>query len=120
MTWNVEYTDEFEKWWGGLTEAAQEDIAAIVGLLAEHGPTLPFPHSSGIESSKHTHMRELRVQHKGEPIRIFYAFNPLRTAILLIGGIKTGNNDFYEEMVPEADRLYDVHLVELRKERLLK
>jgi hypothetical protein len=64
-------------------------------------------------------MRELRVQSGGKPIRIFYAFDPRRSAILLIGGDKTGKDRFYEEMVPVADRLYDVHLEELRKEGLI-
>jgi len=62
MNWNVEYTDEFEEWWNGLTEGEQEDFAAVVTLLTEHGPQLPYPYSSGIEGSKHGHMRELRVQ----------------------------------------------------------
>jgi hypothetical protein len=60
MTWNVENTDEFTKWWDELTDAQQEDITATAELLMEHGPNLPFPHSSGIENSRHGHMRELR------------------------------------------------------------
>jgi hypothetical protein len=120
VTWNVEHTDEFEEWWNGLTEDQQEDFAAIVELLMEHGPQLPFPYSSGIEASKHSHMRELRVQSGGKPLRGYYAFDPRRTAILLIGGDKTGDDRFYERMTPIADRLYDDYLVELRKEGLLK
>ncbi|GJE02992.1 hypothetical protein GMJLKIPL_4943 [Methylobacterium isbiliense] len=54
-------------------------------------------------------MRELRVQSGGAPIRIFYAFDPRRTAILLIGGDKTGGDRFYDEMIPTADRLYDAY-----------
>jgi hypothetical protein len=120
MTWNVEYTDEFEEeFWNGLSETEQEDIAATVSLLEARGPNLPFPYSSGIEGSRYGHMRELRVQSGGRPIRIFYAFDPRRSAILLIGGDKTGKDRFYEEMVPVADRLYDVHLEELRKEGLI-
>lgn len=77
MTWNVEYTDEFEeRFWNGLSESEQEDIAATVSLLEARGPNLPFPYSSGIEGSRHGHMRELRVQSGGRPIRIFYALRP--------------------------------------------
>jgi hypothetical protein len=65
-------------------------------------------------------MRELRIQIGGEPYRIFYAFDPRRAAILLIGGNKVGNDRFYEEFVPVADSLYDEHLCELAKEGLLK
>lgn len=120
MAWNVEHTDEFEEWWHGLTEDEQDDLTAVAELLMEHGPRLPFPYSSGIESSKHSHMRELRVQSGGKPIRTFYAFDPRRMAILLIGGDKTGDDRFYKTMIPIADRLYDEHIAELRKEGLIK
>ena len=90
MAWNVEYTDEFGVWWGGLTEAEQESLAASVQLLEHRGPLLGHPHSSGINGSQHGHMRELRTQHGGKPYRTLYAFDPRRMAILLIGGDKTG------------------------------
>ena len=64
-------------------------------------------------------MRELRIQSGGEPYRVFYAFDPRRTAILLIGGNKVGNDRFYEEMIPLADRLYNQYLIEIRKEGLI-
>lgn len=64
-------------------------------------------------------MRELRVQHKGRPFRILYAFDPRRMAILLIGGDKTGNNRWYEQFVPIADNLYDKHLEILTNEGLI-
>ena len=86
----------------------------------EHGPNLPHPYSSDVRSSRHGGMRELRVQSRGRPIRVFYAFDPRRTSILLIGGDKTGNDRFYEQYVPVADRLYDEHLTELRQEGLIE
>jgi hypothetical protein len=118
MVWNVEYTDEFGAWWDTLEVSEQESLDASVRLLEERGPTLGFPHSSGLGSSKHGHMRELRTQHGGHPLRTLYAFDPRRTAILLIGGDKTGNDRWYEEFVPVADRLYDDHLEQLQKEGL--
>ena len=118
MEWEVEYTDEFEAWWTTLSEKEQEDIAVVVGLLESKGTSLGFPYCSGVVDSKHEHMRELRVQHKGRPYRILYAFDPRRCAILLIGGDKTGKDRWYEEFVPIADRLYDKHLEQLRKEGL--
>lgn len=65
MTWDVEYTDEFGEWWEGLSEDEQESLAVSVRLLEERGPSLGFPHSSGINGSRHSHMRELRTQHDG-------------------------------------------------------
>lgn len=64
-------------------------------------------------------MRELRTQHDGRPLRTLYAFDPRRSAILLIGGDKTGDARWYETTVPVADRLYDEHLEQLRREGLI-
>ena len=113
MSWEVEYTNEFEEWWLSLTKAEQISVAATVRLLEERGPQLPFPHSSGINGSKHSHMRELRTQHDGRPYRTLYAFDPRRAAILLLGGDKTGDGLWYEKHVPLADKLYDEHLNDL-------
>ena len=58
-------------------------------------------------------MRELRIQHQGRPYRILYVFDPRRTAILLIGGDKTGHKRWYASFIPVADDLYDQHLREI-------
>ena len=117
--WHIEYTDEFASWWEALKEAEQIDVAACVGLLEERGPNLSHPHSSGINGSGYGHMRELRIQHAGQPYRVLYAFDPRRIAILLIGGNKTGDNRWYEKYVPIADKLYEQHIETLKKEELI-
>jgi hypothetical protein len=117
MAWEVEFTDEFGGWWDGLTEGEQDAIARVVGLLEECGPALGYPHTSDVKGSRHGRMRELRVQQSGRPIRIFYAWDPRRACVLLVGGDKTGDNQFYERMVPVADGLYDEHLETLLRER---
>lgn len=94
----------FGEWWNDLNAAEQKSVDFTVTLLSEAGPTLKMPHSSGIETSRHRHMRELRIQHEGRPYRVLYAFDPRRTAILPIGGDKTGNTDgtrstFLAEMI---------------------
>ena len=116
MEWEIEFTDEFGAWWQTLTEVQQDDVAYTVGLLAELGPALDFPYSSKVKGSRHSHLRELRTPSGGRPLRTLYAFDPLRTAILLLGGDKTGDDRWYEKFIPVADRLYDEHLDELRKE----
>lgn len=119
VSWEVEYTDEFGGWWETLTDDEQASVAAVVGLLEHQGPHLGFPYSSGVSSSRHRHIRELRVQHQGRPYRVLYAFDPRRAAILLLGGDKTGIDRWYEECVPEADRLYDAHVASLQREGLI-
>lgn len=116
MTWQVEYTDEFQGWWATLEGAQQNAVDVVLRLLEARGPQLPFPYSSGIATSKDGRMRELRIQCGGKPYRVFYAFDPRRIAILLIGGRKTGNDRFYESMISQADRLYDQHVNALRRE----
>lgn len=116
MKWDVEYTDEFGDWWQGLSETEQVAITASVQLLEELGPHLGYPHSSNIQGSEHGHMRELRTQCHGEPYRTLYAYDPRRVAILLIAGNKTGSDRWYDIHVPIADRLYNEHLEQLKKE----
>lgn len=85
MEYLIEISDEYEKWWDSLNEKEQIEIASVANLLKIKGPTLPFPYSSDVKGSKHSHMRELRIQYKGDPYRVLYAFDPRRAAILLIG-----------------------------------
>jgi hypothetical protein len=114
MACAIEYTNEFEEWWITLTEDEQIDVDAVITLLEIKGSQLGFPNSSGIAASEYSHMRELRIQHKGEPYRILYAFDPRRVAILLIGGNKGGDDRWYDKFIPIADKLYREHLGELK------
>lgn len=119
MTWDIEVTDEFRDWYRSLVEEERDSIAVTVDMLEAAGPALGFPHSSQIHGSRHGRMRELRVQHAGRPYRVLYAFDPRRAAILLLGGDKTGDDRWYERMVPRADRLYDDYIATLQGEGLL-
>lgn len=116
MRYEVEFTDEFSDWWDGLEEGEQQSVRAVVEKLTQFGPFLEFPHSSDIRGSRHGRLRELRVQHRGRPFRVLYAFDPRRIAILLIGGEKTGVRRWYDRFVPLADDLYDQHLREIEDE----
>jgi len=114
-SWEVEYTDEFEDWWATLTVDEQGDITAAVEVLETRGPSLGRELVERITSSRHHNMKELRPL--GTNLRIFFAFDPVRTAILLIGGDKTGEwVEFYQRMIPIADDLYDEHIRILREE----
>jgi hypothetical protein len=108
--WKVEYTDQFEAWWLTLSKQEQEAVTAAVEALEDRGPTLGRPFVDVIQASRHATMKELRP--RGGHIRVMFAFDPWRTAILLIGGDKSGRwESWYEEMVPIADALYDQHLL---------
>jgi hypothetical protein len=117
IAWEVEYTDEFEDWWNSLSEDEQVEISAKVELLEEHGPTLPRPHADVITSSCHANMKELRGKLKERHLRVLYAFDPRRRALLLIGRDKAGDPKWYEKFVPIADELFDRHLRELQRRK---
>jgi hypothetical protein len=117
VTWEVEFTDEFEEWWDTLSESEQGKVDARVTLLMERGPNLGFPFSSQVRTSRFPEMRELRAQAGGDPLRMLYAFDPRRTAILLVAGDKSGDDRWYETNVPLADRLFERHLRTIGKER---
>ena len=117
--WEVEFTSEFRKWWQTLAEDERASLLAHVHVLRGVGPLLGRPYVDTVKGSRHSNMKELRTQHRGRPLRTFFAFDPRRRAILLIGGDKTGDDRFYERMIPLADRLYDGHLDELRRKGLL-
>jgi len=113
--WRVEYTVQFEDWWLTLSEQEQEAMTAAVEALEDRGPALGRPFVDSIQASRHANMKELRP--RGGHMRVMFAFDSRRTAILLIGGDKTGQwESWYDEMVPIADALYDEHLRAIEKE----
>ena len=116
-SWNVLQTTSFELWFSELDDDAKEDIYAATLVLAEIGPRLGRPRADSVYGSKHSNMKELRVQSKGRPIRILFAFDPKRDAILLCGGDKTADKRFYEVMIKNADQLFDHHLEEIKNEQ---
>lgn len=112
---SVVATIEFEGWFQNLTVVQQNKISAAVAILEMRGVQLGFPLSSDIKGSRLGRLRELRVQSGGDAIRVLYAFDPKRSAVLLNGGIKTGNEQrFYKRAIAEAEKLYDEHLKSLK------
>ncbi len=119
MMWNVEITDEFLEWWSLLSPLQQDALQVGIELLESNGPSLGRPHADTVKGSRHPNMKELRTQCSGRPLRTFFAFDPRRSAILLIGGDKSGDKRFYDKMIPRADVLFDTYLKEIRKEGLI-
>ena len=104
-------TDEFESWLNGLSNRDADAVGRVIALLEMSGLTLGYPHSSAINGATFA-LRELRVQSGGRPLRVFYAFDPRRDAVLIIGGDKTGKDRFYEEMIQLCEKLWKDYLKE--------
>jgi hypothetical protein len=113
MTWEVEVSDEFQTWYLGLSMEERACIAAGVGMLEIHGPELGRPYVDTLRGSIFPNMKELRVQHRGRPYRILFAFDPRRNGYLILGGDKTGDKNWYADAVRRAEEIYAQHLKEI-------
>ncbi|KPH83178.1 hypothetical protein AE618_00110 [Bosea vaviloviae] len=102
-----------ERWFLNLESSIRVEIAAKISLLQQVGPTLGRPHADTLKGSAYPNMKELRVQIGGDPWRIFFAFDPRRSAILLVDGNKGGDGRFHEVNLPIADERYRDHLATL-------
>lgn len=120
--WEVATTDAFDEWFKELGEDAQTEVIAKVKLLELLGPQLRRPHADTLNGSKHANMKELRADTKGMIMRIAFAFDPDRAAILLLGGDKSGKSQrrFYHQLIAKADSLYELHLVKRRERKRTK
>lgn len=108
----VVVTDEFKDWYASLGDQDAEAVEFVIGLLERQGVTLGYPYSSQLLGAKSA-LRELRAQSGGRPIRVSYAFDPKRQAVLLLGGDKTGDNDFYRWFVSESEKIWSQYIKEL-------
>ena len=113
MEWNVLLDNEFADWLDSLSETVRIEILASAGLLRIRGPQLGRPYVDTVKGSRFTNMKELRVQVGGDPWRILFAFDPQRSAILLVGGNKRGNKRWYKTWIPIAEARFARHLESL-------
>jgi hypothetical protein len=114
VSWRIETTAEFDGWVDDLAKDLQDRVAAGVALLREAGPAAGRPLVDSIKGSSHSNMKEMRTG----TIRVLFAFDPHRTAILLVGGDKRGQwESWYRRAIPRADRLLDQHLLRLGRRK---
>jgi hypothetical protein len=116
VAWEIELTARAEQWFMALDIEDAEKIAAAIDELERQGPTLGRPFVDQIKSSRHHNMKELRSI--GGQLRALFAFDPKRTAIVLLGGDKADDwSGWYERNISTADDLYDEHLQNLKERR---
>jgi hypothetical protein len=109
VRWDVEYTDQFERWWDRFSEDDQERVQAAVEILESAGPALGAPVGGHARRLRLPNLKEMRP--RGGHLRVLFVFDPRRAAILLLGGDKSGRwQAWYAEAIPEAERLYSEHL----------
>lgn len=111
--WTVVLTDCFKSWLSQQDEACANTVLIALANLQTYGPLLGRPHADTVNGSQFRNMKELRVQHQGKPIRAFFAFDPLRQAIVLCAGDKSNDKKFYERMIALADAEFSRYLATL-------
>jgi hypothetical protein len=110
VSWRIETTGEFDEWFGDLMAGSQDRVLAGVAILREDGPAVGRPLVDSVKGSAHSNMKEMRTG----TVRVLFAFDPQRAAILLVGGDKRGQwRSWYRRSIPKADRLFDKHLQSL-------
>jgi hypothetical protein len=115
MGWAIETSAEFKMWYEGLSDDEQEDVDFSIEILEQRGHNLGRPHVDSVYGSRHSNLKELRIQHRGRPYRVLFAFDPRQVAYLILGGDKTGDNRWYEKSIKAADKIYDRHLAEIKR-----
>jgi hypothetical protein len=116
MVWIVETAGEFALEFPAFQTEVQDEIAALVRLLEEFGPDLKRPHCDTLKGSRFSRMKELRFEAAGGVWRVAFAFDPRRSAILLVAGDKSGGGKarFYKRLIQLADRRFAAHLAKLK------
>jgi len=105
-------TDEFGEWYRSLSLQEEAEVANAVGKLELLGLALGEPHASAVKGASFG-LRELRCRSGKSPLRVFYAYDPRRDAVLIIGGDKSGDARFYDRMIPKAEAIWTQYLAEL-------
>ncbi|MFU2058928.1 type II toxin-antitoxin system RelE/ParE family toxin [Avibacterium volantium] len=113
--WNILFTDCFSNWLDQQDIPTKKSVAAALNLLKITGPELSRPYADTIKGSQYPNMKELRIQHHGKPLRTFFAFDPLRQAIVLCAGDKSNDKRFYKRMIALADTEFTTYLANLEK-----
>lgn len=105
-----------EDWLDSLDDRSVEQVIAAIRVLEERGPNLGRPLVDTVTASRHRNMKELRPGSSGRSeLRVLFAFDPARQAILLVAGDKAGNwQRWYKKNIPVADDLLDAHLNRLQ------
>ncbi len=115
MEWVVLFDEAFAEWLDAQTVGLRTEVVAHAALLRQYGPTLGRPRVDSVKGSCFPNMKELRIQWKGNPWRILFAFDPKRRSILLVGGNKQGDKRWYAKNIPIADARFAKHLKRMEK-----
>jgi hypothetical protein len=117
VQWTVIWHPAVAEWRTTLDDDTYQQVIAALRELRDEGPALGRPLADTVKGSRHKNMKELRPGSSGRSeVRILFAFDPQRRAILLVAGDKAGRWDrWYKRAIPLADDRFDEHLERTRR-----
>jgi hypothetical protein len=115
MAWNIDFHPDFYTEFTELPTDVRLELLAKLKLLEEFGPSLKRPHVDTLKASTYANMKEIRFQAADGVWRVAFAFDPQRSAILLVAGDKSGGSEkrFYRQLIETADSRFEDHLTKL-------
>ncbi len=115
--WAINTTDRFDRWFTSLDDTERASVLAALLVLREKGPGLSRPYADTLKGSRHSNMKELRIQSKGDPLRAFFAFDPNARVSCFVRAIRSAmKRRFYDEMLLVAEQEF-THWLDTLKER---
>ena len=119
MEWEIIFHPDFDPEFESLAEEVQDELLANLKVLQQFGPRLGRPRVDTLKGSKHANLKELRFDAAGGVWRFAFAFDPVRRAIVLCGGDKSGGSEkeFYRRVIAIAERRFDAHIRPLHEEK---
>lgn len=116
LIWEVVTVDCFDQWFLSLSDDVQQSILVGLYKLEAFGPMLGRPDVDTLTATQEVkNLKELRIQHRGKPYRVFFAFDPQRKAVILCGGNKSNDKRFYQTLLPLAEKEFQAYLKRLKK-----
>ena len=117
MSWKAYFHPKFKAEFDQLSPSVQDALLAMLVPLRAYGPQLGRPEVDTLNGSTFANMKELRFRAGGGVWRVAFAFDPKRSAILLVAGNKAGTSEktFYKRLIQRADERYEQHLEWMEK-----
>ncbi|MFD5321101.1 type II toxin-antitoxin system RelE/ParE family toxin [Streptomyces sp. NPDC127098] len=121
MTWEIVVVEPALSWLHDLRRTDRLTLIQVskaITALQEEGPALGRPLVDTIKGSELPNLKELRPGSTGaSEVRLLFVFDPVRQAVILVGGDKAGNwSGWYRKTVPLAEEAYAHHLKRIEGE----
>jgi len=115
--WTIELHTDVRSEIAALSKQVRLNLGAALNAVEVDGPDLGRPRADTLKGSEHANMKELRFDAEGGVWRFAFAFDPERSAVVLVGGDKQGKDQrrFYEWLISTADARFTEHMERMGK-----